>query len=76
VISIEIPLLAVSEGGLLIPAENVTALLRDIAGEYRSWAGPDPSEAQAVADAALVLDHLADRIDVECIAITDDPTIG
>jgi hypothetical protein len=73
VINVELPLLALSEGGLLIPAQDVTALLRDIAGEYRSWAGPDVSEAQAVADAAHVLDRLADQIDVECIAITDEP---
>ncbi|WP_042364599.1 hypothetical protein [Streptacidiphilus neutrinimicus] len=71
-ISVELPLLALSEGALLIPAENVTALLRDIAGEYRSWGRADHSEAQAVADAAHVLDRLADQIDVECIAVTDD----
>lgn len=72
-INVEIPLLALSDGALLIPAEDVTALLRGIAGEYRSWADPDAGGAQAVADAALVLDHLADQIDVECIAIAEDP---
>ncbi|WP_037604246.1 DUF6213 family protein [Streptacidiphilus rugosus] len=71
-ISVDLPLVALGEGGMLIPAEQVTDLLREIAGEYRSWVESDPTEAQSVADAALVLDRLADQIDVECIAASGD----
>ncbi|MFD0275644.1 DUF6213 family protein [Kitasatospora sp. NPDC127111] len=54
---------------LAIPAGQVTALLRDLSGQWLHWAESGDSDLDAATTAALagVLRELADRIDVECI---------
>ncbi|MFJ8018570.1 DUF6213 family protein [Streptomyces sp. NPDC096339] len=63
-----IPLVSASGGSLMIPADEVTALLRRIAVAWlRSDEGDtelDPGTMRALAG---VLGELADQIDVECI---------
>lgn len=64
-----VPLVSVAGGGLLIPADEVTALLRRLAGGwlesvYDGGTDLDPGTTLGLADALV---ELADQIDVECI---------
>ena len=64
-----IPLVSVADGQLLIPADEVTALLRRLASGwlhsvYEGETELDPGTALGLAG---VLVELADQIDVECI---------
>ncbi|GAA0313175.1 hypothetical protein GCM10010302_60170 [Streptomyces polychromogenes] len=66
-----VPLVSVADGGLLIPADEVTALLRRLAGGwlnsvYDGETDLDPGTALGLAG---VLVELADQIDVECIGL-------
>ncbi|MEV7546530.1 DUF6213 family protein [Streptomyces sp. NPDC089915] len=64
-----VPLVSVADGGLLIPADEVTALLRRLAGGwlhsvYDGETYLDPGTTLGLANALV---ELADQIDVECI---------
>ncbi|MFH7594233.1 DUF6213 family protein [Streptomyces racemochromogenes] len=64
-----VPLVSVADGGLLIPADEVTALLRRLAGGwlqsvYDEETDLDPGTTLGLAG---VLVELADQIDAECI---------
>ncbi|GGV23150.1 hypothetical protein GCM10010495_43240 [Kitasatospora herbaricolor] len=66
---LNVPLIRGIGEGLVIPAEQVTALLRGLADESRHWSDSaeaelDPPTVEAVAS---VLRRIADQIDVECI---------
>lgn len=67
--STSIPFVSTADGSLLIPADELTGLLRRVAvGWLQSQAAGetdlDPRTLQALAG---VLGELADQIDVECI---------
>ncbi|OKK17585.1 hypothetical protein AMK16_22595 [Streptomyces sp. CB00455] len=68
-IQASIPLIPASDGMLLIPADHVTALLRNLAQDWEH--STDAGEIRADKETALalagVLAELADQIDVECI---------
>ncbi|MER5812568.1 DUF6213 family protein [Streptomyces sp. NPDC002033] len=71
-IKVTIPLIPAGQDGPLIPAAQVTALLRTIAVDWVRAAedAPDPGvDRQTVDNLAGVLDELADSIEVECIAL-------
>lgn len=74
-IQITIPLIPASQGGPLIPADQVTALLRRIAVDWMrsTETGDMAADTQTVETLAGMLDELADSIDVECIAFTSAP---
>ncbi|UQX04246.1 DUF6213 family protein [Streptomyces sp. RerS4] len=74
-IQVTIPLIPTSQGGPLIPADEVTTLLRQIAADWLDALETDPAEAdpRTVRELSGVLQRLADGIDVECIAYTADP---
>ncbi|MEV7603210.1 DUF6213 family protein [Kitasatospora sp. NPDC089797] len=60
-------------GTLVVPAGHVTGLLRAIAATWQEWAagavpGMDPATTTGL---GAVLEHLADQLDVQCIAQTD-----
>ncbi|MER7671227.1 DUF6213 family protein [Kitasatospora sp. NPDC096128] len=60
-------------GARVVPADHVTGLLRGIAATWQDWAaggvpGLDPATAAGL---GAVLDHLADQLDVQCIAKAD-----
>ncbi|WP_411103190.1 DUF6213 family protein [Streptomyces sp. cmx-4-9] len=73
--SFPIPLIPTEEGDLLIPAEQVTGLLRSVAADWASAAGFDIPEAdpETVLAMAEALTQLADQIDAECIACASRP---
>ncbi|MER7754219.1 DUF6213 family protein [Kitasatospora sp. NPDC097643] len=54
---------------LVVPADQVTALLRHLGGQWQRWAESEDSDLDPVTTARLVgaLRELADQIDVECI---------
>ncbi|MGR4881116.1 DUF6213 family protein [Streptomyces sp. LARHCF249] len=65
-----VPLITTTSGQLLIPADQVTSLLRRLAvgwlhAVYESEAQLDPPTTLGL---AAMLAELADRIDAECIA--------
>ncbi|MFI6149734.1 DUF6213 family protein [Streptomyces sp. NPDC051109] len=74
-IHVTIPLIPGKDGVPLIPADQVTALLRTIAVDWMQAADAgDPAvDRQTVDGLAGVLDELADSIDVECIAFASAP---
>ncbi|MFJ7206146.1 hypothetical protein ACIQWR_21740 [Streptomyces sp. NPDC098789] len=77
-ISVAISLIPATDGQLLIPAAQVTALLRTLAGDLLTPAGAEDAqgEPRTVDEAAGAMNQLADQLDVECIACTDDPGTG
>ncbi|MET9319105.1 DUF6213 family protein [Streptomyces sp. NPDC003038] len=74
-IQVSIPLIPAADGGLLIPADHVTALLRRLAGDWvhSTDSGEMRADPQTVVDLAGVLTELADQIDVECIGFASTP---
>ncbi|MFE9629690.1 DUF6213 family protein [Streptomyces sp. NPDC006463] len=70
-IQVSIPLIPAADGVLLIPAGQVTELLRRLSADwlYSTDSGEMRGDPQTVLDLAGVLDQLADQIDVECIAL-------
>lgn len=74
-IQVTIPLIPAAQGGPLIPADQVTALLRRIATDWvgSTESGEMVADEQTVAGLAEMLSELADSIDVECIAFTSAP---
>lgn len=60
--------------GLLIPAPQVTALLRALGEEWLGWAAEDGSDLDGgtTGSLVLVLREVADQIDVECIAAASE----
>lgn len=74
-IQMTIPLVPAAQGGPLIPADQVTALLRRIAADWlqSTESGELTADPQTVEHLAGVLGELADSIDVECIACTAAP---
>ncbi|WP_406179152.1 DUF6213 family protein [Streptomyces sp. NBC_01006] len=74
-INVTIPLIPGDDGVPLIPADQVTALLRTIAVDWMQSAdaGEPGVDRQTVDSLAGVLDELADSIDVECIAFASAP---
>ncbi|MFD3542214.1 DUF6213 family protein [Streptomyces sp. NPDC058662] len=73
--SFPIPLIPTEEGGLLIPAEQVTGLLRSVAADWASAADGDAPDADPRTVLAMTeaLTQLADQIDAECIACASRP---
>ncbi|WCD90705.1 hypothetical protein KPP03845_107133 [Streptomyces xanthophaeus] len=73
--SFPIPLIPTEEGGLLIPAEQVTGLLRSLAADWAAAADLDILEADSETVLAMTeaLTQLADQIDAECIAYASRP---
>lgn len=73
---VTVPLFSPQSGMLLIPADQVTDVLRNLAAD---WTRSTDGQAGAVLDAetvwvlAAVLTDLADQIDVECIAFASAP---
>jgi hypothetical protein len=63
-----IPMVWLVDGTLLVPAESLSGLVREVAAEVSGWEdeGPDPATVQAV---ERMLQSLADQIDVDCIAL-------
>ncbi|MFF5445557.1 DUF6213 family protein [Streptomyces sp. NPDC012888] len=76
-IQVSIPLIPSGDGGLLIPADHVTTLLRRVAEDWQgsSDSGELTGDPQTVADLAGVLTELADQIDVECIGFASTPEL-
>ncbi|MEV8531519.1 DUF6213 family protein [Streptomyces sp. NPDC051211] len=74
-IQVSIPLIPAADGGLLIPADHVTALLRSLAADWlhSSESGELRADEQTVADLSGVLTELADQLDVECIGFASAP---
>ncbi|MER5727266.1 hypothetical protein ABT084_02720 [Streptomyces sp. NPDC002138] len=73
-IKVTIPLIPGDHGGPVIPADQVTALLRTIAVDWVRSADEDETVDRRLVDSlAGVLDDLADSIDVEAIALTSAP---
>ncbi|WP_405981890.1 DUF6213 family protein [Streptomyces sp. NBC_00158] len=70
-----IPLVCVPDGRVLIPAEEVTGLLRHLAGEwlYAVYQGEAELDPKTTLGLAGVLMAFADQIDVECIAYLAGP---
>ncbi|MET9614885.1 DUF6213 family protein [Kitasatospora indigofera] len=66
---LNVPLIRGMGEGLVIPAEQVTALLRGLADQSRHWTDVTESELDTptVTAVASVLRNIADQIDVECI---------
>ncbi|SEL27471.1 hypothetical protein [Streptacidiphilus jiangxiensis] len=66
-----IELVCLTDGEVLVPALTLTSLLREVSDEMSGWtAGEgDPRTVSAVKD---MLDSLADRIDVDCIAVSTE----
>jgi hypothetical protein len=66
-----VPLLSAPGGPLLIPAEQVTGLMRGVAaGWLRSREiGDTDLDPRTVLTLAQVLSELADQLDAECIAL-------
>jgi hypothetical protein len=60
-----------AEGELYVPAQQVTGLLRRLAGHWRTW-GEETDALDTMTVHALVdeLLEVADQLDVECIART------
>lgn len=71
-IQMSIPLIPADDGALLIPADQVTDLLRRLAADWleSEHTGDMHGDEQTVRDLASVLTELADQIDVECIGFT------
>ncbi|MFJ4776040.1 DUF6213 family protein [Streptomyces sp. NPDC088762] len=76
--SFAIPLIPTEEGGLLIPAEQVTALLRGVAADWATAIELESPEADPETVLAMTeaLTQLADQIDAECIACASRPEQG
>ncbi|MFE2553438.1 DUF6213 family protein [Streptomyces sp. NPDC059355] len=73
--SFALPLIPTEEGGVIIPAEQVTALLRGVAEGWTAAVeddspDTDPETVRAMSEA---LTQLADQIDAECIACASRP---
>ncbi|GAA4883764.1 DUF6213 family protein [Kitasatospora terrestris] len=67
---LSLPLISGLDTGLVVPAVQLTGLMRALADEWERWtedadAGLDPGTVLALAG---VLRQLSDQIDVECIA--------
>ncbi|MFE2145085.1 DUF6213 family protein [Streptomyces sp. NPDC059456] len=73
--SFALPLIPTEEGGLLIPAEQVTALLRGVADDWASAVedGSPEADPETVRAMTEALTQLADQIDAECIACASRP---
>lgn len=73
-IQLSIPLFPADDGGLLIPADHVTALLRQLAEDWlrATETGEMPADEETVSELADVLTELADQIDVECIGCASE----
>lgn len=63
-----IPMVWLVDGTLLVPADSLSRLVREVAAEVSGWEddGSDPATVQAV---DRMLQSLADQIDVDCIAL-------
>ncbi|MFD0356507.1 DUF6213 family protein [Streptomyces sp. NPDC127110] len=70
-----VSLISVPDGRVLIPADEVTGLLRHLAGEWLSvvYHGEVPLDPKTTLGLACVLMAFADRIDAECIAYLPGP---
>ncbi|MFD3869280.1 hypothetical protein [Streptomyces sp. NPDC058623] len=77
-ISVSISLIPTADGQLLIPATEVTALLRTLASDWMTppEAVEETSTSDPVDEAAGAIRQLADQIDAECIACIGPPETG
>lgn len=75
-ISVSISLIPAPNGQLLIPADQVTSLLRTLAGDWLAPAGSDAEDRPETVDgAAGSMNQLADQIDAECIGCAGQPGV-
>ncbi|MBV6702244.1 DUF6213 family protein [Kitasatospora aureofaciens] len=76
-IQVNVPVLFPRSGGVLIPAAEVTSVLRRVAAGWLSLADGEDGETEFDPDTiralAGALGRLADQIDVECIAYASRP---
>ncbi|MEU6312830.1 DUF6213 family protein [Streptomyces sp. NPDC047014] len=74
-IQVSIPLIPAGDGVLLIPADQVTTLLRSLAADWveSTECGTSRGDPQTARDLSGVLAELADQIDVECIGLNSAP---
>ncbi|WP_435813554.1 hypothetical protein OG756_06650 [Streptomyces sp. NBC_01310] len=77
-ISVSISLIPTADGQMLIPATEVTSLLRCLAADWLGSppSGEEPDIPAAVDEAAGAMNQLADQIDAECIACASEPGTG
>ncbi|BFV60214.1 hypothetical protein KCMC57_up53180 [Kitasatospora sp. CMC57] len=67
---LSVPLIQGFDDQLLIPAVQVTALLRGLGEQMIGWTAENPAlDPPTVGVLATVLQEVADQIDVECIDI-------
>ncbi|MFF7178312.1 DUF6213 family protein [Streptomyces sp. NPDC008121] len=73
-IQMSIPLVPTADGGLLIPAGHVTALLRGLAVDWveAGGSGEMRGDERTIRELAAVLTELADQVDVECIGFASE----
>lgn len=66
-----IELVCMVDGEVLVPAVTLSGLLRNVSQEVCTWTGraADPATLVEVRD---MLDGLADRIDVDCLALISE----
>jgi hypothetical protein len=69
--SVRIPMMWRSDSGVLVPADVLSTMLRQVAEELTEWPeqGADRTTVQAV---QVLLSQVADQIDVDCIALTSE----
>ncbi|WP_037603546.1 DUF6213 family protein [Streptacidiphilus rugosus] len=70
---IVIPAVWLLDGNLLVSADTLSRLVRQVAAEVADWVaeGADPATVEAF---DRMLQSLADRIDVDCIALMSTTT--
>lgn len=66
-----IELVCLVDGEVLVPAVTLSGLLRNVSQEVGTWEGraADPATLLEVGE---MLDGLADRIDVDCVALVSE----
>ncbi|MGW0362961.1 DUF6213 family protein [Streptomyces sp. NPDC002990] len=72
--NVSVPLAPSPTGHLLVPADQVTGLLRRLAGEWLRTTDETDLDPETVLALAGVLNVLADQLDVECIAFMPTQT--
>ncbi|AUG80488.1 hypothetical protein CFP65_5805 [Kitasatospora sp. MMS16-BH015] len=69
-----VPLISTTDDHLLVPADQVTVLLRRLAADWSEAAqdGDSGLDQETLLALVAVLTDLADQIDVECIAVASE----
>ncbi|WP_152627792.1 hypothetical protein [Streptacidiphilus neutrinimicus] len=68
---VTIELVCLVDGEVLVPAVTLSGLLRHVSEEVGTWSGraADPATLLEVKE---MMDSLADRIDVDCMALVSE----